>query len=79
MITSFFFAPFPGENLSTCLFQLVQHSQGMLGAYKPKCTATGEYEPIQCFERECWCVDTMGNELPGSIVTGKRPVCDTGW
>ncbi|WAR17235.1 SDC-like protein [Mya arenaria] len=67
-----------GENLSTCVFQLVQHSQGLLGAYKPKCSLAGEYEPLQCFERECWCVDKMvgmktpeATEPPKVISEGK--------
>lgn len=56
-----------GENLSTCVFQLVQNSQGLLGAYKPKCTLEGEYEQIQCQGSECWCVDAVGNEIIGTI------------
>ncbi|XP_052252414.1 uncharacterized protein LOC127859050 isoform X2 [Dreissena polymorpha] len=60
-----------GSNLKSCVFQRVQHSQGLLGAYKPTCTDSGEYEPVQCHERECWCVDTLGNELPGSVKTDR--------
>lgn len=56
-----------GENLSTCVFQLVQHSQGLLGEYKPKCTLEGEYETIQCQGSECWCVDAIGDVISGTI------------
>ncbi|XP_053383129.1 uncharacterized protein LOC123540918 [Mercenaria mercenaria] len=65
-----------GKNLTTCVFQLVQHSQGLLGAYKPKCTLDGEYEQIQCQGSECWCVDAVGNELTGTMTNKPAiPVC----
>ena len=50
------------------MFQLVQHSQGLIGQYKPKCTLDGQFEPIQCQGSECWCVDKMGNEILGTFV-----------
>lgn len=56
-----------GTNLTTCVFQLVQHSQGLIGQYKPKCTLDGQYEPIQCQGSECWCVDGIGNEILGTF------------
>ena len=58
---------FSGTNLTTCVFQLVQHSQGLIGQYKPKCTLDGQYEPIQCQGSECWCVDGIGNEILGTF------------
>lgn len=57
-----------GTSLTTCVFQLVQHSQGLIGQYKPKCTLDGQFEPIQCQDSECWCVDKMGNEILGTFV-----------
>jgi len=38
-------------------------------AYRPKCTETGAFEPMQCFEltSECWCVDVNGNDVPNSM------------
>lgn len=65
-----------GTNLTTCVFQLVQHSQGLLGQYRPKCTLDGQYEPIQCQGSECWCVDQMGNEILGTFTKLPNiPVC----
>ena len=60
-----------GKNLTTCVFQLVQHSQGLIGTYRPICTEDGQYRPIQCQGSECWCVDVNGNEILGTFV--KKP------
>lgn len=54
-----------------------------LDAYRPKCTGNGEYEPLQChrrmFNKECWCVDKLGNELTGSrMMQPNVPDCITG-
>lgn len=68
-----------GENLSTCVFQLVQNSQGLLGAIKPRCTDEGEYEPVQCQGSECWCVDVVGNEIVGTTTNlPNKPKCPPG-
>lgn len=50
------------------------------GAYRPRCTADGEFEPIQCHEgtgsRECWCVRSDGQEISGTFTRGpNEPVC----
>lgn len=52
-------------------------------AYRPKCTLTGEYEPLQChrrmYNKECWCVDKLGNEIAGSrMMQPNVPNCVTG-
>lgn len=68
-----------GENLSTCVFQLVQHSQGLIGEYRPKCTLEGEYESIQCQGSECWCVDAIGDVISGTIKNRPDiPKCPSG-
>lgn len=65
-----------GTNLKTCVFQLVQNNQGLLGAFKPSCTLDGEYEPIQCHENTCWCVDRLGNEKVGTVaILPEKPEC----
>ncbi|KAL3889862.1 hypothetical protein ACJMK2_002186 [Sinanodonta woodiana] len=65
-----------GTNLKTCVFQLVQNNQGHLGAFKPSCTHDGEYEPIQCHDNSCWCVDMLGNEKIGTMVAlPEKPEC----
>jgi len=63
--------------LSTCVFQLVQHSQGLLGQYRPKCTAKGEYELMQCEGSECWCVDHIGDMITGTArMKPEMPNCE---
>ncbi|XP_036293424.1 thyroglobulin [Pipistrellus kuhlii] len=47
------------------------------GLFVPSCTAEGSYEEVQCSAGQCWCVDSRGQELPGSRVTGGRPRCPT--
>ncbi|XP_046997028.1 balbiani ring protein 3-like isoform X1 [Schistocerca americana] len=32
----------------------------------PKCTHSGEFEPVQCNSNSCWCVDEAGLELAGT-------------
>uniref|UniRef100_A0ABI7WJ79 Thyroglobulin n=1 Tax=Felis catus TaxID=9685 RepID=A0ABI7WJ79_FELCA len=45
--------------------------------FVPLCSAEGDYEDVQCFAGECWCVDSRGKELSGSRVRGGRPRCPT--
>jgi len=56
-----------GSNLKGCVFQLIQNSQNLLGASKPRCDLSGEWEPIQCLGSQCWCVDSVGNQLLGTV------------
>ncbi|XP_022806051.1 uncharacterized protein LOC111343164 [Stylophora pistillata] len=37
------------------------------GSYQPACNDDGRYEPVQCNGTHCWCVDTHGYELPGTL------------
>ncbi|NXK87325.1 THYG protein, partial [Formicarius rufipectus] len=44
--------------------------------YVPSCAADGGYEPLQCQQGEqCWCVDTKGQEVPGTKRQGQPPTC----
>uniref|UniRef100_A0A672L8F3 Thyroglobulin type-1 domain-containing protein n=1 Tax=Sinocyclocheilus grahami TaxID=75366 RepID=A0A672L8F3_SINGR len=46
--------------------------------YVPSCDAYGAYEPLQCHASvaQCWCVDSSGQELPGSRAQpSSRPMC----
>ncbi|KAM9327748.1 nidogen-2 isoform 2-T2 [Pholidichthys leucotaenia] len=40
----------------------------VVGAYVPQCDANGQYIPLQCHGStgHCWCVDTNGQERPGT-------------
>ncbi|XP_069478248.1 thyroglobulin [Ambystoma mexicanum] len=45
--------------------------------FVPACDKDGRYEEVQCLAGECWCVDALGNQLPGSKVQGEHPKCPT--
>nr|XP_057941845.1 hemopexin-like isoform X2 [Doryrhamphus excisus] len=52
----------------------------IVGAFVPQCDANGQYTPQQCHgsSGHCWCVDSQGQERPGSRTPpGTTPtVCD---
>ncbi|XP_029141925.1 thyroglobulin-like, partial [Protobothrops mucrosquamatus] len=44
--------------------------------YKPFCEEIGAYKPTQCqLNGECWCVDSRGQEIPGTRRRGQQPIC----
>ncbi|XP_043553578.1 uncharacterized protein nid2a isoform X3 [Chiloscyllium plagiosum] len=54
-------------------------SQPLVGAYIPQCDEEGNFRPLQCHGStgHCWCVDEMGQEIPGTRIppgTG-QPQC----
>ncbi|XP_016359718.1 nidogen-1-like [Sinocyclocheilus anshuiensis] len=49
-----------------------------VGQYVPSCDAYGAYETLQCHASvaQCWCVDSSGQEIPGSRAQpSSRPMC----
>lgn len=55
--------PPTGQPLTMCQFLQTQHD---LAIPIPKCRSDGSYEPVQCHDKECWCVDEFGAEILGS-------------
>ncbi|XP_067929692.1 collagen alpha-1(XVIII) chain-like isoform X2 [Watersipora subatra] len=47
------------------------------GGFIPRCSPNGLYEPVQCFETECWCVTDDGEEISNTRVASPSiPNCD---
>ncbi|XP_014880185.1 thyroglobulin [Poecilia latipinna] len=45
--------------------------------FVPRCSLSGGYQPVQCRDAECWCVNLQGQEAPGSRTAGWPPRCPT--
>ncbi len=41
----------------------------------PNCTSDGRFNPIQCHNASCWCVDEKGLEIAESRVRDVLPDC----
>jgi len=58
------------ENFENCCdaVEIAEDECGGLGCYIPQCTASCEWEPMQCWSSTgyCWCVDENGVEIEGS-------------
>ncbi len=53
----------------------------LVGAYLPRCTASGEFEVEQCYSSVdiCWCVDDEGKEITNTrrnVLKEGRPKCN---
>ncbi|XP_037127560.1 nidogen-2 isoform X18 [Syngnathus acus] len=49
-----------------------------VGAFVPQCDANGQYTPLQCHGStgHCWCVDSQGQERPGTRTSPGAPPTD---
>ncbi|VDI12292.1 Hypothetical predicted protein [Mytilus galloprovincialis] len=67
---------YKGENLKNCLLSLVLFKREFRTQHEPVCTATGDFDEIQCNQQDCWCVDTNGEEHEGSrVARPETPPC----
>lgn len=50
------------------------------GRFAPECDLDGNYKPLQCLESSgvCWCVDSQGQEIPGTRGREKKQCITTG-
>uniref|UniRef100_A0A673BJ85 Nidogen 2a (osteonidogen) n=1 Tax=Sphaeramia orbicularis TaxID=375764 RepID=A0A673BJ85_9TELE len=50
----------------------------VVGAYVPQCDENGQYTPLQCHgsSGHCWCVDSTGQERPGTRTSPGTPPTD---
>ncbi|XP_071966039.1 uncharacterized protein [Antedon mediterranea] len=70
----------PTNSSGICYDQLNRFLYGnsSVMAYRPRCNATnGLYQPVQCcnMSNMCFCVDPVGQYLPGSLVYKTMPNC----
>ncbi|XP_008304814.1 thyroglobulin [Stegastes partitus] len=52
-----------------------QEDEGSI--FVPSCTSSGGFQDVQCGGADCWCVDSVGQEVAGSRTAGHRPRCPT--
>ncbi|XP_032883213.1 nidogen-2 isoform X27 [Amblyraja radiata] len=46
----------------------IHRARPAVGVYVPQCDALGNFKPLQCHGStdQCWCVDELGREIPGT-------------
>ncbi|KAK3524023.1 hypothetical protein QTP70_017535 [Hemibagrus guttatus] len=63
--------PPPKAPLTKCQQEAAGLVQVSLPSFKPKCDELGAYEPEQCWQEVCWCVDKNGAAVDDSMVQGR--------
>lgn len=60
------------------LARAIQNQNGNSKTFIPNCNPAGGYERMQCDSSvgECWCVNKMGDEEPGTRIRGNKKFCD---
>lgn len=50
------------------------------GRFAPECNSKGQYISVQCYTATgyCWCVDSLGREVPGTRKKGRVSCPDKG-
>ncbi|XP_052070396.1 low-density lipoprotein receptor-related protein 1B-like isoform X1 [Mytilus californianus] len=67
---------YKGKKLKNCLFSSVLLKREFRTQHEPMCTATGDFEEMQCNQQDCWCVDTNGKEHKGfRVARPETPSC----
>ncbi|TSL04402.1 H-2 class II histocompatibility antigen gamma chain [Bagarius yarrelli] len=61
----------PKAPLTKCQQEAAGLLQVSLPSFKPKCDTVGAYEPEQCWQDMCWCVDKNGVAVADSVVKGR--------
>lgn len=72
---------FPGPTKCLKEQQLANTALSLNGngnSFVPRCNPAGGYERMQCDDAigECWCVNKLGNEEPGTRIRGSKQYCD---
>ena len=77
--------PKPSTKLQCQMEQEKAIATKAMDIFVPDCLPDGRYNQIQCYtyagigKTDCWCVDQQsGEEIKGTRVTGRRPVCPDG-
>uniref|UniRef100_A0A3B3U9M5 Thyroglobulin n=1 Tax=Poecilia latipinna TaxID=48699 RepID=A0A3B3U9M5_9TELE len=65
------------SSLMLCYLLIVDINDDSSSLFVPRCSLSGGYQPVQCRDAECWCVNLQGQEAPGSRTAGWPPRCPT--
>lgn len=79
VVMAYFLTHLPTETrLSTCQERYIEYAKNPLpGKMIPRCEENGSFEPIQCQNLNCFCVDEDGNPIQGTSLPSRlgKPKC----